>query len=104
MDRNFDKLLKIASKGDIIGIKRILKEDFDILNKFNEGHNRTLIWEAVNSNKEELAKYLIDQGADVNIPGRYRSKTYVLLKPYCIAYRNKKKGLPKIFTRQWTPR
>ncbi len=56
INKNFDKLLKLQSKGDVKEIKRRLKEDFNILNKFNEGHNRTLIWEAVNSNKEELSK------------------------------------------------
>lgn len=93
LNRNFDKVLRIASKGDIVGIQGLLKENPSILNKPSEGHNRTILWEAVNKNRIELVKYLINQGADVNIPGRFRSQTYVLLKPYCIAYKNNKESM-----------
>lgn len=64
-----------------------------MLNRPSEGHRRTLLWEAVNSNRIPLIKYLIEVGADVNIAGRYRSKTYVLLKPYCIAHRDRREML-----------
>ena len=92
-NKSFDKVLKIAAKGDLGGVRSILKEYPEVLNKASEGHHRTLLWEAVNKNRRELVEYLVDQGADVNIPGRYRSQTFVLLKPYCIAHKNKKEGL-----------
>jgi len=94
--RSFDKILKIASKGDIVEIQKLLNEYPNILNKPSEGHNRTILWEAVNKNRFPLADFLIQKGADVNIPGRYRSQTYVLLKPYCIAVRNKNERLQNL--------
>ena len=38
----------------------------------------------------------IEQGVDINIPGRYRNETFVSLQPYCLALK-KKKGLHRIF-------
>ncbi|GAB5554726.1 MAG: hypothetical protein Sapg2KO_43170 [Saprospiraceae bacterium] len=90
---NFDKILKLAAKGDLPGVQKILKENPTLLNKPSGGHNRTLLWEAVNGNRIDLVEYLIDAGADVNIPGRYRNETFVLLKPYNIAHRKKKEEL-----------
>lgn len=90
---NYDRILKIAAKGDLEQIQNLLQENNSLLNRPSEGHNRTLLWEAVNSNRIDLVKYLVEQGADVNIPGRYRSQTFVLLKPYCIAHKKKKETL-----------
>ena len=96
IDRNFDKILRIASKGDIVGIKNLIKEYPQLINRPSEGHNRTILWEAVNKNRIPLVDFLIQKGADVNIPGRYRSQTFVLLKPYCIAVRNKNESLQNL--------
>jgi len=93
---NFDRKLKLAAKGDLKGVKQLLKETPSLLNTPSEGHNRTLLWEAVNANRKELVAYLIQQGADVNIPGRYRAQTYVLLKPFCIAHKKKYETLKKV--------
>jgi len=96
IDRNFDKILRIASKGDIIEIENLLKKYPQIINRPSEGHNRTILWEAVNKNRFPLTDFLIQKGADVNIPGRYRSQTFVLLKPYCIAVKNKNEKLQNL--------
>ncbi len=90
---NFDKVLKLAAKGDLKGVQTILEENPNILNTASEGHNRTLLWEAVNGNRMELIEYLIEEGAKVNIPGRYRSQTFVLLKPYSVAHKKRKEDL-----------
>ncbi len=86
---SFSHILKYASKGDISSIQYLLKEKPSLLNEKSGGHNRTLLWEAVNSSRVDLVRYLIEKGADVNIPGRYRNETFVLLKPYCIAVKKK---------------
>lgn len=90
---NFDKILKVAAKGDLKEVQQLLASDPTLLNRPSEGHNRTLLWEAVNKNRWALVQYLVAAGADVNIPGRYRATHYVLLKPYCIAHQNKKEEL-----------
>ena len=85
-----DKEAKIAEKGDLEGVKALLKKDPRYLNGMTMGHNRTLLWSAARKNRKEVAQYLIEQGADPNIPGRYRHETYLLLKPYAIACRYKR--------------
>lgn len=96
INNSFDKVLKIASKGNILAVKTLINDYPNILNKAIGGHNRTILWEAVNKDRIELVQYLIQQGADVNIPGRYRNQTYVLLKPFCIAHKNNKEKLKDI--------
>jgi len=89
LEIHYDKVLKKASKGELEVMKSLLDKYPEILNKPCEGHNRTILWEAVNKNRIPLVEFLIQKGADVNIPGRYRSQTFVMLKPYCIAVKNK---------------
>ena len=96
LDLHYDKVLKIASRGKMERIKNLLSIHPEILNRPSEGHNRTILWESVNKNRNLLAEFLIQKGADVNIPGRYRSETFVLLKPYCIAIRNKNERLQNV--------
>jgi ankyrin repeat protein len=88
-----DAVLKFAAKGDLPAVKRALAEKPTLLNAMSEGHHRTFLWEAANRNRMEVVKYLVRKGADVNIPGRYRSETFVLLTPYCIAEKRKRKKI-----------
>ena len=85
-----DQVLKLAAKGNLAAVKKILADKPSMLNAMSDGHHRTLLWEAANANRGEVVKYLVEQGADVNIPGRYRSETLVLLTPYCIARKRKR--------------
>ena len=59
---SFDKLLKIAARGDLSLVQELLKSNPTILNKPSEGHNRTFLWEAVNKKRIRLVKYLLEQG------------------------------------------
>ncbi|MBT4503006.1 MAG: hypothetical protein HOC74_35055 [Gemmatimonadetes bacterium] len=86
-----DSILKFAAKGDLPAVIKNLADKPSLLNAMSQGHHRTLLWEAANGNRMEVVRYLVEKGADVNIPGRYRSETFVLLKPYCIAERRKRK-------------
>jgi len=86
----------MAAKGQLDQIQELLNNNPEILNRPSQGHNRTLLWEAVNKNRLPLVEFLIQKGADVNIPGRYRSQTFVLLKPYCIAVRNRNEAIQKM--------
>ena len=80
-----DKLLKLASKGDILAVKRLLNDEPHRLNATSDGHNRTLLWEAARMGRLEMVRFLIESGANPNIAGRYRAETLLLVKPYCIA-------------------
>lgn len=81
---------------DMEEVELLLRNRPALLHQKSEGHNRTLLWEAVNSRKAELTKYLISLGADLNIPGRYRNKNLLLLKPYCIAVLKKQNQLAQL--------
>lgn len=95
-DKSFVEILKEVTRLDIEEVKLLLKARPELLNQKSEGHNRTLLWEAVNSKKLALAEYLISLGVDVNIPGRYRSKHLLLLKPYCIAVKKRDKQMAQL--------
>jgi hypothetical protein len=66
------------------------------------GHNRSFLWEATRGNRVVLVKYLLKAGADPNVPGRIRSECVVLLKPYCIARRNRHTGLADVLLKAGT--
>jgi ankyrin repeat protein len=84
-DPGMEKYLLLARQGDLAGVKRLLKKDPAMLNAKSAGHNRTLLWEATRLNRTKLVEYLVEQGADVNIPGRQRHESFVLIKPYVVA-------------------
>ncbi len=80
-----DRILGAASRGDLDTVRTWLTAHPERVNAFSAGHNRTLLWEATRRNRRDLVEYLIARGADVNIPGRYRHESFVLLTPYCVA-------------------
>lgn len=80
-----DRILGAASRGDLDAVRTWLEAHPESVNAFNAGHNRTLLWEATRRNRRDLVEHLIARGADVNIPGRYRHESFVLLTPYCVA-------------------
>ena len=84
------KILKLAVKGDVEAIAARLAAEPQLLNAASEGHNRTLLWEAANAGRLDLVRFLVEAGADVNVPGRYRHETFVLLKPYSVAVTKKR--------------
>jgi len=83
--------LDFARKGDIPTLKELLEKHPQFLNLPSGGHNRTLVWEAARWNRLETVQFLLEKGADINIPGRYRNEIPVLLTPYCIAVARKRK-------------
>ena len=80
-----DPLLKLAASGDLTAVKRELRGRPALLNAMSAGHHRALLWEAANANRMDLVEYLVERGAGLDVPGRYRSETFVLLTPHCIA-------------------
>ena len=87
-----DKILKAARSGDLQAVQEHLRSDPSLLQAKSGGHNRTFLWEATRGSCPDVVKFLIEAGADPNVPGRIRSEIVVLLKPLCIAcyYRRSK--------------
>lgn len=87
----FNYAYTLAAKGDLPGIQQVIKLNPHLLTLTTPGHNRTILWIAVRRNRGEIVDFLLNQGADVNIPGRVRSESFVLIKPYCVAWSLKRK-------------
>ncbi len=78
------KYLAIARKGDVEGLRALLREHPEFLNK-RGSFGRTLLWEATRSGRMAAVKMLVGLGADVNANGCYNSETMVRITPYCAA-------------------
>ena len=74
------KHLKLAERGNIDEVQSLLDAHPDFLNK-RGSHGRTLLWSAVRHGRLELARWLLDQGADVNLTGCVNSESFVQLSP-----------------------
>ena len=79
--------LLVARRGDLAEVEELLRRDPSLLHAKSGGHNRTLLWEATRGNRPELVRFLVERGADVNVPGRVRSESLVLIKPWSVARR-----------------
>jgi ankyrin repeat protein len=88
-----DKILKDARRGDLPAVREHLRRDPSLLLDKGGGHNRTFLWEATRGNHPGLVEYLLHAGADPNVPGRIRSESVLLLKPYYIAQRYRRTEL-----------
>jgi ankyrin repeat protein len=97
-----DKVLKDARRGDLQAVQGHLGRDPSLLLAKSGGHNRTFLWEATRGNRPALAEYLINAGADPNVPGRIRSEIVVLLKAFCIARRFRRTELAGLLLRAGT--
>ena len=88
LEKTYHNFLKVgaafAGKGDLPMVKEILRQK-PFWVETRGSHGRTMLWEAVNRNKLEMAAYLLDQGADIHAPGCYFSQQLVEISPYCLA-------------------
>jgi ankyrin repeat protein len=78
------KYLARAGRGDLAGVRALLAEHPEFLNR-RGSHNRTLLWEAARQGRLEMVQWLVEQGAEVDATGAYSSESQVQLTPYCAA-------------------
>src|SRR5687767_10237687 len=97
-----DRILKDDARRDLQAVQGHLTRDPSLLLAKSGGHNRTFLWEATRGNRPGLVKYLLDAGADPNVPGRTRSEIVVLLKPYCVARWYRRAALAELLLRAGT--
>jgi ankyrin repeat protein len=79
-----NKYLAVAVRGDVAGLRAMLKAHPDFLSK-RGNHNRTLLWEAARRGRLAAVKWLVEQGAEVDATGCYNSESLVQITPYCAA-------------------
>lgn len=93
--------LQLAARGDLPALKSLLWDYPRTLNRLGP-HNRTLLWEATRKGRRKTVKYLVELGADVNIPARYNNECRVLISPYCAARYYKRDGIAEYLLTQGT--
>ena len=48
-------------------------------------HGRTMLWEAAYRGKLEMVQFLLERGADINLPGCHHIQHRIEITPYCVA-------------------
>ena len=59
------ELLERARRGDLDGVKRLIQQGVDV--NTNECNNQTALYCACENGNTEVAQYLLDNGASVNL-------------------------------------
>ena len=73
-----------AGRGDLAAVQKFLDDKPEWLHTIGS-HGRTMLWEAAYRGKLEMVKFLVEQGADVNLPGCHLSQHDLEITPYCVA-------------------
>ena len=73
-----------AGRGDLETVRQLLDDKPDWIHTVGS-HGRTMLWEAAYRGKLEMIEFLLERGADINLPGCYHIKHRVEITPYCVA-------------------
>ncbi len=73
-----------AGRGDLETVRQLLDDKPAWIHTVGS-HGRTMLWEAAYRGKLEMVEFLIERGADINLPGCHLSKHGVEITPYCVA-------------------
>ena len=73
-----------AGRGDLDAVKHFLKDKPEWLHTIGS-HGRTMLWEAAYRGKLEVVRYLVEQGANIDLPGCHLSQHALEITPYCVA-------------------
>src|SRR5690242_10905455 len=79
-----NRQLALGVKGDLPGMRRLLKERPAALNQRGQ-HGRTLLWEAARRGHKAAVQWLLARGAHVDPTGCYNNETLVQVTPYVAA-------------------
>lgn len=73
-----------AGRGDLDAVQKFLSDKPEWLHTIGS-HGRTMVWEAAYRGKIDVVKYLVEQGANFNLPGCHLSQHDLEITPYCVA-------------------
>ena len=73
-----------AGRGDLDAVTEFLAFRPEWLHTIGS-HGRTMLWEAAYRGKLEIVKYLVEQGANMNLPGCHLNQHDLEITPYCVA-------------------
>ncbi|MCE2403073.1 ankyrin repeat domain-containing protein [Candidatus Poribacteria bacterium] len=77
-------IVAAAGRGDLDAVRQFLDDKPEWLHTIGS-HGRTMLWEAAYRGKLEVVRFLVEQGADMNLPGCHLSQHDLEITPYCVA-------------------
>jgi truncated hemoglobin YjbI len=81
--------LVLAGRGDVAAVASLAGEHPRLIDQ-RGGDGVTMLWTAARRGRLALVRWLVAQGADIEIPGSAVHVTQVLVSPYCIAVRSRR--------------
>ena len=73
-----------AGRGDLDTVRQLLDDNPAWIHTVGS-HGRTMLWEAAYRGKLEMVQFLLERGADINLPGCYHIQHRLEITPYCVA-------------------
>jgi len=73
-----------AGRGDLETVRQLVDDTPAWIHTVGS-HGRTMLWEAAYRGKLEMVQFLLERGADVNVPGCYHIQHRIEITPYCVA-------------------
>ena len=73
-----------AGRGDLEIVRHLLDDNPAWIHTVGS-HGRTMLWEAAYRGKLEMVQFLLERGADINLPGCYHIQHRIEITPYCVA-------------------
>ena len=82
---DFLKIVVAATgRGDLETVRQLVDDNPSWIHTVGS-HGRTMLWEAAYRGKLEMAQFLLERGADINLPGCYHIEHRLEITPYCVA-------------------
>lgn len=81
--------LAAAGKGDVDAVAELVAAHPRLLDQ-RGGDGVTMLWAAARRGRMPLVRWLVEHGANVEIPGSAVHVTQVMVSPYCIAVRSRR--------------
>jgi cytohesin len=94
------RIWALAANGDRAGLQERIDAEPSLAQRRGVG-GRTLLWEAARHDRQDIARWLLDLGADVDAPGIGKpsygktspAETLVMASPHCVAAMRKKTAM-----------
>ena len=82
---DFLKIVVAAvGRGDLETVRELVDDNPAWIHTVGS-HGRTMLWEAAYRGRLEIARFLLERGADINLPGCYHIQHRLEITPYCVA-------------------
>ena len=73
-----------AGRGDLETVRHLVDDNPAWIHTVGS-HGRTMLWEAAYRGKLAMVQFLLERGADINLPGCYHIQHRIEITPYCVA-------------------